>query len=259
MRYLFALLFVLSTALTAARAEIVEEAINYQHDGATCEGVIVYDNVGAERLPAVVIFHQWGGAGDYEKARARMLAEQGYAAFVADVYSTEIRPDTFEKRREATQVFRGNRPLARARAQAALSTMQNHPRVDAARTAAIGYCFGGFIALELARSGAPIQAVASIHGSLNNPTPADAANIRAKVLVQHGAIDPYVPAEELAAFKKEMDAAGASYEVIEYQDAVHAFTDWNAGDNPASGAAYNAAADTQSWTDLLDFLARTTK
>jgi len=248
----FAVLITFSTL--ALHAEIITEPIDYDHDGALCGGSLVYDNSIEGKLPGVIIFHQWGGPGDYELARAKMLAEQGYAAFVADVYTKSIRPQSVGERRVLTTAFRNDRPMTRARANAALTAVLENEHVDAEKIAAIGYCFGGFVALELARSGADIKTAVSIHGSLNTPTPEDATNIICNVLVQHGSIDPYVPAEELEAFKNEMNEAGVSYEVIEYADAVHAFTDWNAGTDPSGGAAYNEAADKKSWTELLSHL-----
>lgn len=249
----------LALSTMTLRADIVVEAIDYDHDGALCAGTLVYDNSIEGKLPCIIIFHQWAGPGDYELARAKMLAEQGYAAFVADVYTKSIRPQSVGERRVLTTAFRNDRSMTRARARAALDAVTSNEHVDSDKIAAIGYCFGGMVTLELARSGAPIITTVSIHGSLNSPTPESATNITCSVLVQHGAIDPYVPPEELEAFKKEMKDAGVTYEVIEYADAVHAFSDWNAGDDPSGGAAYNEAADKKSWTDLLAHLEKTLK
>jgi len=249
--------FALSTLTLLA--DIVVESIDYDHDGAICAGTLVYDNSIEGKLPCVIIFHQWAGPGDYELARAKMLAEQGYAAFVADVYTKSIRPQSVGERRVLTTAFKNDRPMTRARANAALAAVTSNEHVDRENIAAIGYCFGGMVTLEMARSGSPIKTAVSIHGSLNTPTPESATNITCSVLVQHGAIDPYVPTEELVAFKSEMTAAEVSYEVIEYADAVHAFTDWNAGNDPSGGAAYNEAADKKSWTDLLAHLEKSLK
>lgn len=246
----------LTVALQPAliRADIVTNNVDYSHDGAICEGTFVYDDAVEGQMPAVIIFHQWAGRGDYEMMRARMLAEQGYIAFVADIYTKSIRPETFEQRRALTTAYRGDRQMTRARATAALEAVRANPKVDANRIAAIGYCFGGFVALELARSGAPVKTTVSIHGNLNTPTPEDAKYIKGTVLIQHGAIDPYVPQEELEACKKELSDAGIEFEVIQYPNAVHAFTDHNAGDDPSKGAAYNPEADAKSWADLLQHL-----
>ncbi len=248
-----ALLFTLAFAHMAF-SEIITETVTYTQDGATLEGAWVYDTTVTEPQPAVLVFHQWGGPGEYELARAKMLAEQGYVAFVADVYGQGIRPATFEERRALATAYYQDRPMVRARARAALDLVSADARVNAQRIAAIGYCFGGMVTLELARDGAPITAAVSIHGALNSPTPADAANITAAVLVQHGGIDPYVPAEELAAFRQEMADGSVDATITVYEDAVHSFTDWNAGNDPTTGAAYNEAVDKASWKELVEFL-----
>ena len=247
---------VIMTVLTASHAmgEIVQEAVEYPHGDVICEGQLVYDNALSLPRPGIVIYHQWGGPSDYEITRARMLAEQGYVAFVADLYGKGVRPETAAERGATAGKYRGDRPLLRERAKAALDALQARPEVDSAKIAAIGYCFGGMSALELARSGGSLNAVVSIHGNLNSPTPGDAQNITAKVLVQHGAEDPFVPKEEVVSFKKAMDDAGVDYAFMAYENAVHAFTDWNAGEDASTGAAYNADADKKSWEDLLAFL-----
>ncbi len=253
------LLFGTLTFATAAHSEIVTEVTDYELDGATLEGTVVYDDSATEPRPAVIIYHQWSGAGDYELSRARMLAEQGYVAFVADVYGKGVRPATFDERRALVTAYIGDRPMMRARARAALDTVRQNPHVKPDAIAAIGYCFGGIVVLELARDGADIDAAVSIHGGLNTPNPGDAANIKAVILAQHGGDDPHVPAEELAAFRKEMTDANVNATVTIYEGAVHAFTDKNAGDDPSTGAAYNEAADKASWTELVGFLSEHVK
>jgi dienelactone hydrolase len=249
-----AMLLSLAMVIPCTHAEVVTETILYDHEGTTLEGAWVYDNTVTEPRAAVIVFHQWGGAGDYEKARAKMLAEQGYVAFVADVYGQGVRPETMEERRALATAYYQDRPMVRARARAALNTVQGSERVASDRIAAIGYCFGGMTTLELARDGAPVVAAVSIHGSLNTPTPSDATNITAHVLAQHGGDDPYVPAEELAGFRKEMEDAKVKATVTVYEGAVHSFTDWNAGSDPTKGAAYNEEVDKASWQELLTFL-----
>ena len=132
--------------------------------------------------------------------------------------------------------------------------LTSRPQADPSRVAAIGYCFGGMGALELARSGAPLRAVVTFHGALNNPTPEDAKNIKAKVLVLHGADDPFVKQSEVAAFMDEMRAAGVDWQLVQYSGAVHGFTDKRTGSDNSKGAAYNANADRRSWRAMRDFL-----
>jgi len=249
-----AILLGLVGTLHSVTAEIVTEPAEYTLEGTVLDGAFVYDNAITEPRSSVIIFHQWGGAGPYELSRAKMLAEQGYVAFVADIFGKGVRPATVDQRRVLTSAYYQDRPMVRARAGAALATVQANPLVKSDAIAAIGYCFGGMVALELARGGAPIDAAVSIHGTLNTPTPGDAANIKAVVLAQHGGDDPYVGAIELAGFRKEMEDAKVNATVTVYKGAVHAFTDKNAGTDPTGGAAYNEAADLASWQELLAFL-----
>jgi len=237
-----------------SHADIVTETVDYDDRGTTCEGVLVYDNSVEGPRPAVLIFHQWAGIGEYELARAKMLAGEGYAVFVGDVYSKGIRPESIEDRQAQTKIYNSDRAMTRERAWAALAAMLEQSPVDKERTASIGYCFGGMVALELARDGAPMKAFVSIHGTLNNPNPDDTRNIKGAVLIQHGADDPFVPADDLITIRTELESARMDFRITEYAGAVHAFTDWNAGDNPSSGVAYNQHADEASWQELLSFL-----
>jgi len=241
-------------AITSS-AEIVSESVDYRHEGTVCEGTLIYDNAMGSPLPGVIVFHAWGGAGDYEKARAKMLAEQGYVAFVADIFSKGIRPQTVEERKALVGHYYGDRDMTRARAEAALTAIKSNPRVNADKIGAVGYCFGGMVALELARSGAPMDAVVSLHGSLSTPAPEDAKNIKGAILALHGADDPFVSNADVASFKKEMEDGGVTFQFISYPGAVHAFSDWNAGNDNSTGAAYNEEADKASWIAMTDFLA----
>ncbi|HMP90660.1 MAG TPA: dienelactone hydrolase family protein [Kiritimatiellia bacterium] len=250
----FILFIAIASFIAPADAEIITEQVIYEVDGVACEGYAIYSNSMDVPAPGVLIFHQWSGVSDYEKTRARMLAEVGYAVFIGDIYSQEVRPVEVADKRATAGIYYSDRQLARRRAQGALEAMQSLPQFDPDRIVAIGYCFGGMIVLELARDGAPLVGFVSIHGSLNNPNPEDTKNIRGVVLVQHGADDPFVPAVDLAALRAEMTEAQIDFTVTEYAGAVHSFTDWNAGDDPTRGAAYNKEADAYSWTELLEFL-----
>ena len=242
-------------AASGARAEIVTKAVEYEQGGVTLEGKVVYDDATTAKRPGVLVVHQWMGPTDYEVGRARQLAELGYVAFVADIYGKGVRPADMKEAGETAGRFRADRALLRARAVAGLDALKAQPTVDAKRVAAIGYCFGGGTVLELARSGAGLAGVVSFHGFLDSPTPADAKAIRARVLALHGAADPFVPAEQVAAFKKEMDDAKVRYEFVAYPGAVHAFTVKSAGDDPSKGMAYDAKADAASWKKMKEFLA----
>jgi dienelactone hydrolase len=193
--------------------------------------------------------------GPYVKMRCEKLAAMGYVAFGADVYGKGVRPADAKEAGATSGIYSKDRPLMRARANAGLSTLLAQPNVDSARVAAIGYCFGGKCALELGRSGAPVAGIVSFHGSLDTPTPADAKNIKGNVLALHGAADPYVAADVVAAFEKEMTDANVDWQLVKYSGAVHSFTDPSAGNDPSTGAAYNASADARSWEAMKQFFA----
>jgi dienelactone hydrolase len=236
-------------------AAIQTKTIEYKQGDTTLEGVLVWDDAIAGKRPGVLIIHQWLGITNYEKRRARMLAELGYVAFCADIYGKGVRPkDTKEAGAEATK-YKTDRALLRARVNAGLEEFQKCDLVDAKRVAAIGYCFGGTAVIELARNGAQIQGVVSFHGGLDSPTPADGKNIRCKVLACHGADDPFVSAKDLAAFEDELRAAKVDWQLIQYGGAVHSFTQPMAGNDNSKGAAYNEKADKRSWQAMKDFFA----
>ncbi len=237
------------------RAEIVEKSIEYQSADATCEGWHAYDDSIEGKRPSVLIVHQWTGLTDYEKMRARMLAEMGYNVFALDIYGKGIRPQPPEAGQMAGK-YKGDRALYRQRLNDGLAELRKLPQTDAGKVAAIGYCFGGTGVLELARSGADVRAVVSFHGGLGTPTPEDARQIKAEVMVLHGAVDPFVPADEVADFHREMLGANVAYTFTAYPDAVHAFTQKMAGDDPSKGAAYHAEADAKSWEAMSRFFER---
>jgi dienelactone hydrolase len=147
----------------------------------------------------------------------------------------------------------------RERAGAGLAVLRKHPAADPARLAAIGYCFGGTVALELARGGADLAAVVSFHGGLDTPTPEDARNIKGKVLALHGGDDPFVPPAQVEAFQAEMRNGRVDWQFVAYGGAVHSFTNPEAGNDHSKGAAYNEAADRRSWIAMNAFFAETLK
>ncbi len=242
--------------VTGAHAALVEKAVTYQHDGATLEGFHVYDDAVTGKRPAVLVIHQWTGLSDYEKRRSRMLAELGYNVLAADVYGKGIRPQPPEAGKEAGK-YKGDRTLYRARLTSALDLLKADERTEPTKIASIGYCFGGCGALELARAGSDLVGVVSFHGSLDagEGLSAAAGKIPAKVLVLHGADDPYVPAEQVAGFGKEMTAAKADWQMIFYSGTVHSFTQKEAGNDPSKGAAYNELSDRRSWVAMQVFFA----
>lgn len=250
--YAFLLTLMLGTA--SAAAALHTEAVAY-HDGDTLlEGYLAYDDAVATPRPAVLVVHEWQGLGDYAKHRAEQLAQLGYVGFAADMYGKGVFAKNHEEAGQLAGAYFNDRQKTRQRIQAALDVLQQHALVDPARMAAIGYCFGGMTVLELARSGAAVAGVASFHGALATPSPAQPQQVKARVLVFHGALDQHITAEHLAAFKQEMADAGANYRVVVYPDAAHSFTVPDAGSDVTTGRAYNAAADRDSWQQLEAFL-----
>jgi len=235
------------------QAAVHTEAVEY-HDGeAVLEGYLAYDDANTQKRPGVLVVHEWKGLNEYAKRRARQLAELGYIAFAADMYGNGIVAKDHEEAAKLSGVYRSDRQLMRQRAKAGLEVLRQHPLADADRLAAIGYCFGGTTVLELARSGEPLRGVVSFHGTLDTPNPEDARQIHGKVFVLQGADDPYAKSEAVAAFETEMRAAHVSHRVIRYPGAVHSFTVPEAGNDPSTGVAYNAAADQQSWETMRQF------
>jgi len=207
------------------------------------------------KRPGVLIIHQWMGLTRHEMDAADRIAKDwGYVAFAADIYGP-TRPASIQDAATQAAQFRNDRSLYRSRLTAALEQLQARPNVDPRRLAVIGYCFGGMGALELARMNAPVLGAVSFHGSFaKSDLFADPERMAPKILILHGADDPYSDRASVAALQKELDAAHADYEVVLYSGTVHAFTQKEAGDDPAKGAAYNAESDVRSWRACGDFL-----
>jgi dienelactone hydrolase len=254
MKNLILSIFFLISAL-AVRAAIQTQAVEYKQGDTTLEGYLAYDDSLSGKRPGVLIVHQWMGLTDYEKMRARMLAEMGYVAFCADIYGKGNLPTSIKEAGALAGKYKGDRALLRARVNAGLDELKNNDLVDQKRVAAIGYCFGGTTVLELARSGADLNGVVSFHGGLDSPTPADGQKIKCKVLALAGANDPFQNPDDLAAFEKEMRDNNVDWQIAFYGGAVHAFTQPDVGKLNLPGAAYNEKADKRSWQAMKDFFA----
>jgi dienelactone hydrolase len=251
---LLALVGVVMTVATVARGEVRSKVVEYKQGDTTLEGFLAWDDAAAGKRPGVLVVHQWMGLTEYERMRAQQLAGLGYVAFAVDVYGKGVRPKSAGEAGPLAGKYKGNRALLRARAIAGLDVLRANGMVDPKRIAAIGYCFGGTTVLELARSGADVAGVVSFHGGLDAPGPTDGKGIKARVLVLHGADDPFNQAKDIAAFQQEMRSGGVDWQMVYYGGAVHSFTQKEAGDDPSKGAAYNATADRRSWQALKDFL-----
>lgn len=249
-----ALLF--TVALGTAQAGVVTREVDYQSGGVTLKGYLAYDDAVQGARPGVLVVHEWWGMNDYARKRARMLAELGYTALALDMYGDGRQAHHPDDAGQFSSEIMKNQDLARARFNAALDLLRREKTVDPGRVAAIGYCFGGAVVLQMARYGSDLKGVVSFHGSLNPISPAEPGAIKAKILVLTGADDPFVPAEQVEQFKKEMDAAKADYKVIAYPGARHSFTNPDAdefGKKFNMPLAYDKAADEASWKEMQDF------
>ena len=244
----------LLSAAVPSQAKVITKLVDYQQSDTVLQGYLAYDDTFKGKRPGILVAHQWKGLSEYEMRRADMLAELGYVAFALDLYGKGVRPKDTKEAGELAASFKANRPLWRERARAATITLRKQPLVDVQRLAIIGYCLGGGTALELARSGADLDGFVSFHGSLDTPTPADAKNIKGEVLVLHGAIDPFAPAEQVEALRKELLDAKVPFQIDLYGNVVHSFTEIEAGTDISKGAAYNAKADRRSWQTMKNFL-----
>jgi dienelactone hydrolase len=253
MQKFFILLLVWCFSLSGFAA-IKTEKITYNAGVDKMVGLIAYDDAQTTPRPGILVVHDWMGLGTFTEEKAKQLAAQGYVAFAVDIYGEGIRPKNTQEAGEMATHYKNNRSLLRAHIGAAFDKFSTLKNVDAHHIVVMGYCFGGTAALELARSGAPLVGTATFHGGLSNPTPRDAKNIKGKVLVMHGADDPFVPPLEVTAFKKEMNDAHVDMQFIAYPGAVHAFAIPSAGNDNSKGAAYNAQADKKSWQAFEDFL-----
>lgn len=235
-----------------AMSAIKTEKIEYKDGDIVLEGFLAYDDALTGRRPGILVCHEWWGNNDYSRGRAEQLAGLGYIAFALDMYGKGVTTEDPKKAGELAGALYGDGATVRRRAAAGLQVLTDNPRVDTHKVAAIGYCMGGTVALELARSGAELAAVVCFHGGLDTKEPAKPGAIKGKVLVCNGADDGMVPAEQQAAFKKEMKDAGVDYVFIDYAGAVHAFTNPGADAHHIPGIAYNEKADKRSWRHMLD-------
>ncbi len=238
---------------------LTNQKIEYTCNAATHQGYLVWDQDIDGPRPGVIVIHEWWGLNDYIIRRADMLAEQGYFAFAIDMYGGGRTAQNPEQAGQAMNAVLGDIEAADARLRAGYDTLIAQPRVDAHRTAAIGYCFGGAMALHMARTGLPLTAVASFHGALGSFHKPGPGEVKAKVLVCHGAEDAMVSMEDVASFRQEMDAADAQYEVIIYPGAQHGFSSIEADENGSKyeiPVGYNETADKQSWEAMLSLFRR---
>lgn len=244
-------------SVSTAQAAVQGKEVTYRANGTELKGYIAYDDAVKGKRPAVLVVHEWWGHNDYARKRADMLAGLGYTALAVDMYGDGKQaqhPDDAGK--FAAEVSK-NMPMAEARFRAGMDLLRKQKTVDARQFAAIGYCFGGGVVLHMARIGENLKGVASFHGSLGSEHPAKHGMVKARIVSFTGEDDPMIGADKVAAFKQEMDQAGADYRVVTYPGVKHSFT------NPAADElgkkfnlplAYNAEADKDSWQQTTVFL-----
>jgi dienelactone hydrolase len=241
-----------------ANAAIQGEEVQYKSDNISLKGYIAYDDAVKGARPGVIVVHEWWGHDTHARNQARRLAALGYTALAVDMYGDGKKAAHPDDAKKFSSALTGDAAGLKARFEAARNTLRKHKTVDGRRLAAIGYCMGGYVVLEMARAGLDLKGVASFHGNISTGNPAQAGKVKARVLVMNGADDPFVKPETIEAFKKEMEAAKVNYKFVNYPGARHSFT------NPAADAnsknfnmpalAYNAAADNESWAELERFL-----
>lgn len=234
-------------------AGLTSAELDYEVDGVACRGYVSRPADEGSH-PAVLVLHDWLGVTDYVRVRADMLARLGYVALAGDVFGADVRPSEEEAPQVAGGFYR-DQALFRRRVLGAFDTLLAQPGADRSRTAAIGYCFGGAGVLQLARTGTDVGGVVSFHGALQTGPEGEAAKIRAKVNVQHGAVDPVVPDEAVVAWEEELRAAPeVDWQLTAYAGAMHAFTLPEA-DAPDQGAQFHPVAERRSWQAMKTFLA----
>lgn len=234
-------------------AKVKTETVEYKDGDVTLKGFLAYNTNTTSKSPAVLIVHEWWGLNEYPKMRAEQLAGLGYVAFAVDMYGNGETTTSPEEAGKLAGSIKGDIPKLRRRINLALDWLKQNKHVNPLKIVAIGYCFGGTVALELARSGANVKGVVIFHGGLSTPNPNDTKDIKAKILVCTGGDDKFVPESDRAAFQKEMDNAKVDWQMNIYSGAVHAFTNPKAGNNPASGMAYNENADKRSFEAMKQF------
>lgn len=242
-----------------ATQDIRTETITYTGGGRTLKGYMAWDAAQSGPRPGVVLFGEWWGLNDYLKRRAREVAALGYVTLAADMYGEgRIAADATEAGQLMNGLF-ADMAATSDRVKAAIDTIGHNASVDKTRLGAMGYCLGGALSLHAARLGLPLKGVASFHGSLGKTHAAKPGDVKASLLVCHGADDKFISPEELAGFKAEMRELGADLKFISYPGAVHGFTNPEAtrnGEKFGLPLKYDAATDQQSWSEMVAFWQR---
>jgi dienelactone hydrolase len=243
----------------SAPAAVQTKKIAYKYGDLECQGYLAWDDAVKGPRPGVLVLHEWWGLNDYARGRAEQLAKLGYVAFAADMYGEGKVTEHPQEAGAMAAKVRANVQDWRKRAATALDVLTAQPQCDKTRLAAIGYCFGGSTALQLAYSGADLKAVVTFHAALPAPSAQEAKQIQATLLVCHGADDKFIPDQAIKAFRDALDHAGVKYEFVSYPDTVHSFTVPGADKHNLPGMKYNKSADADSWKRMVALLAEKLK
>ena len=228
------------------------ESLEYRDGDVTLKGFVALDDQSNHKRPGILVMPEAFGLGKQAKDRALRLASLGYAALAGDPYGNGLEVSDLQEAIKHAGSIREDNTKFRQRIRAGLDALMALPQVDTDRLVVLGYCMGGSCSLEMARDGAPLKGVVSFHGALETQSPAEPGKVQAKVLVCHGADDPFVPVEHVTAFEAEMTKAGADWQVISYGGTVHSFTNPEA-DGSIEGICYNKQADERSWQAMQAF------
>ncbi len=231
---------------------IKTQKIEYRDGDVILEGYYSYDEKIQGKRPAVLVVHDWSGKNEFACNKADRLAELGYAGFALDMYGKGKIGNTKEEKTALMSPLINDRMKLQTRILAALNTLKKLEQVDPARLGAIGFCFGGLCALDLARSGADVKGVVSFHGLLHAPENTPKHPIKAKILALHGFDDPMVTSDHVMTFGQEMTHAKVDWQLTMYGNAMHAFTNPQAND-PGFGTVYEKHADARSWIAMKEF------
>jgi dienelactone hydrolase len=254
MKYKSLLILIAFFLLTGtAGAKVVAKPIAYSHDGISLEGYLAYDDALSGKAPGILVVHEWWGLNDYARSRAEKLAGMGYVAFALDMYGKGKATEHPDQAAAWMKAINSNMDTWQKRALAGLDVLKKQPQVDTTRLAAIGYCFGGATVQVLAYSGADLKGVVSFHGSLVPPSAEQAAQTRAKILICHGAQDPFNKPETLMTYVNAMNATTIDWQLIVYGGTRHSFTNPDADKHGMAALAYNASSDRRSWQAMTFF------
>lgn len=232
---------------------IQNRLVQYKDDDTVLEGMLAWDDRASGSRPGVLVSHAWSGRSDFEDGKANALAGLGYVAFALDLYGKGVRGSNPDENSALMQPFLDDRAMLQKRLLLSLATLRNQAEVDASKTAAIGFCFGGLCVLDIARTGEDLAGVVSFHGLFGAPGNTSGKTITAKVLALHGWDDPMAPPDSVVALSTEMSTMQADWQLHAYGNTMHAFTNPEANDK-AFGTVYNASADRRSWAAMKGFL-----